>query len=418
METDARPVLPYVYLPRVIENDCDYIDELHKSFNEYNQWLNSHINYLVEELLPLSDGIASEPDWKQLKKETRKIEEDIIIATEKYYCGELIKAQQIVCEILKKLINIDEISFLVSDINKSYATRGIAPFNALHTKIIDYSELYARKNSETLSFFRARTDDVESYKNMLHIPLNQRDSIGTQRFSVPGTPCLYLGTSSYDVWREIGRPAFDRFNVSAFKLNHNCKHSNIIILNLISSVHLICGLSRIPSEISEKTMKLIVMQMKIWPIVCATSFRVKNSKKAFHSEYIVSHLITQCLRELEIDGIAYLSKQITPEEEEYAFPAMVNVAIPVFSGVTDKKFAPICSKIEITDPVNFQEFQGIDKFRLNKNSKCYLSKTLNEKNPTKVIYSKRLMEYRNTYFNWFDDFLCGQKYYSVNVDSV
>ena len=310
----------------------------------------------------------------------------------------------------------DELSFLVSDIDSSYATRGVAPFPDLQIKILDCSELYKRMNNETLSFFRARIDDVESYTDMLHIPLNKRDSIGTQRFSVPGTPCLYLGTSSYDIWRELGRPAFNNFNVSAIKLKSIKERGEIKILNLINSTYLLYGLTFLPTEISWKTMKLVSTLLKIWVVACATSFRVKNPKGAFHSEYIVSHLIMQCLRELEIDGVAYLSKRIEPNEEEYAWPVMVNIAIPVFSGVTDKKFAPICSKIKITDPINFQEFQGIGKYYLDEKFKCYITKTTNEKKPPKVFYLKKLREYRKTYFNLLDDFLCGQEYHSVNVD--
>lgn len=408
---------PDVRLPRVIENDCDYVDELRKSFDEYNKWIDYFTTKHAKIVLMMSNGIEKEPNWDSLKNEVKQIEDDILEAISEYYCGEIIRAQQGIYKILKRLIDGDELSFLVSDIDKSYATRGVAPFLDLQMKILDCSELYERMNNETLSFFRARIDDVESYTDMLHIPLNKRDSIGTQRFSVPGTPCLYLGTSSYDIWRELRRPAFDRFNVSAIKVKPVSERTKIKILNLTASKYLIYGLvAPFANAISEKAMDLVSVLIKIWVITCATSFRVKNQKGAFHSEYIVSHLIMQCLRELDIDGVAYFSKQITPNEEIYAWPVMVNIAIPVFSEVTNKKFAPICSKIEITDPINFQEFQGIDKFHLDKKSRCYISKTANEQNLPKIFYSKRMMEYHKTYFNWFDDFLSGQEYHNVYLD--
>lgn len=79
--------------------------------------------------------------------------------------------------------------------------------------------------------------------------------VSTQRFSIPGVPCLYLGTTSYVCWLEMDKPHDSEFNVYA------------------------------------------------------TSFSIKNKERKFKSEYIVSQLIMQCLSELLIDGIAYASKK-------------------------------------------------------------------------------------------------------------
>lgn len=45
-----------------------------------------------------------------------------------------------------------------------------------------------------------------SNKDLFHIPLNKRGIVNTNRYSAPGYPCLYLGTSIYACWEELGRP--------------------------------------------------------------------------------------------------------------------------------------------------------------------------------------------------------------------
>ena len=51
---------------------------------------------------------------------------------------------------------------------------------------------------------------------LFHIPYDKRDKIGNQRFSVSGMPCLYLATSSYVCWEELGRVEFGLCNFCGF----------------------------------------------------------------------------------------------------------------------------------------------------------------------------------------------------------
>lgn len=349
-------------LPVVIDNDFQYKEKLIECFQEYNEWAENFITNELSFVLDASGRKDLQPNWRAEKAELMSIEKDILAAIDDYYSARIFAAQSKVYDIIEKLMSSDELDFLVSDIDRSYSTRLVAPFPDLHHPIIDNSEEYERMNTAPLSFFRGRTGYVESHSDMLHIPLDKRDSVTTQRFSVPGTPCLYLGTSSYNIWKELGRPPFDKFNVSTIRLKPSTERTDIKILNLTANIYFDVGLISIPNPkaITEKTIKLLLMLLKIWPIVCATSFRVKNSKGFFHSEYIISHLIMRSLPKLNIDGVAYVSKQIEPQEETIALPLMVNIAIPVISDILNCKYGDICSKFEITDPVNLQEFQGIE----------------------------------------------------------
>lgn len=54
--------------------------------------------------------------------------------------------------------------------------------------------------------------------------------------------------------------------------------------------------------------------------MCETSFQVKEMKRNFKSEYIISQLLMQVVNELDIDRIAYLSKKMV---DIYAYPQLL-----------------------------------------------------------------------------------------------
>ena len=51
---------------------------------------------------------------------------------------------------------------------------------------------------------------------LFHIPYDKRNKIGNQRFSVSGMPCLYLASSTYVCWEELGRVDFSLCNFCGF----------------------------------------------------------------------------------------------------------------------------------------------------------------------------------------------------------
>jgi len=52
--------------------------------------------------------------------------------------------------------------------------------------------------------------------DMFHIPYDKRNKIGNQRYSVSGMPCLYLASSSYVCWEELGRVDFQSCNFCGY----------------------------------------------------------------------------------------------------------------------------------------------------------------------------------------------------------
>lgn len=107
---------------------------------------------------------------------------------------------------------------------------------------------------------------------MFHIPFNKRSKISTQRFSIPGVPCLYLAVTSYGVWLELNKPKNDNFFVSSYKIQKNLK-----ILNLCIQQHLINGYSS--SIQSKQELDDFLVLMELFPLTIATSFTVKEKKE-------------------------------------------------------------------------------------------------------------------------------------------
>lgn len=185
--------------------------------------------------------------------------------------------------------------------------------------------------------YRMRKVDLEEQrklkpKDMFHIPLDKRGIVETQRYSVPGYPCLYLAQSVYGCWEEMGRPDFGTVMVSKFVSQTDFK-----VLDL-----------RIPSEANwDENMEKCVL---FFPLVIASMVQVKNGKDTYKPEYLIPQLLTEWVishnrdnkPEDEILGIMYTSAQ---KNDDFDFPnnSCDNYAIPVLKPLGSKKY---CDRLE------------------------------------------------------------------------
>lgn len=152
-------------------------------------------------------------------------------------------------------------------------------------------------------------------KELFHIPLSKRGIVKTQRYSIPGYPCLYLGKSIYGCWEEMRRPPMHTCAVSRFQ---NRAELNFIDFSLPSKNKL---------ELPE--------YQKLIPLIIACMIPVANDSDTFKPEYIIPQLIFEWFlknRNLygkTIHGIAYTSTHLN---DEFFFPhdKFINYAIPVF----------------------------------------------------------------------------------------
>jgi len=375
-------------LPIVVAKDCNYIQELEKVLNEYYSHLSN------------KSAFKNEPGLISVIKDNI---EKIIKAVKSYFSGDLGKSKEYIKKILKQY-KFDDIHFFISELDKSYAFRGIAPFSDLHAS--NYDNKYKEMNEETLSFYRARKGNVEKRDEMLHVPFNRRSLIASQRFSIAGIPCIYLGTTSYVCWQELGKPANSDFNVCSYRFNE--KGRKLRILNLVISEALINGLSNRSCQNEQGIEKKLQLEMlKIFPLVIATSFTVLEKERSFKSEYIIPQLIMCCLKELNIDGVAYLSKKGI---NDLQYPHGVNLAIPVFENSKDKKYGDICDKFDLSKPINYETF--FNEKELDFGELSYINAIYKQNSEgnvenviSKVHYKGKDVFYGNIKFSDFDNYL-------------
>lgn len=214
----------------------------------------------------------------------------------------------------------------------------------LKEEIIDSKYLYRMRIMEN------RTST--SYKDMFHIPLNKRGLIKTQRYSYPGYPCLYLGTSINACWEELHRPTLENCMISALKLERTIKCIDLSIPNML--------------DIEENPTKLERFLVN-FPLILTCSIKVLNYLDTYKPEYIVPQLLMEYIIDYNKDkqdfkdfifGVSYTSVHIN-NEFKYSNNEFVNWAIPVLAPLTDSPYCTILSNLfKITNPT-CDEFERI-----------------------------------------------------------
>lgn len=180
-------------------------------------------------------------------------------------------------------------------------------------------------------------------KDMFHIPLNKKGIVETQRYSVPGYPCLYLARNVYGCWEEMGRPNFGTVMVSKFETQREFK-----MLDL-----------RVPTRDTwENNIKNC---LQIFPLVIASMIQVKNSKDTYKPEYLIPQLLTEwIISENEnnkggdkILGIMYTSAH---KNNDFSFPdnSYDNYAIPVLNPLCGKQYCKeLTNYFKLTAPTYY-----------------------------------------------------------------
>lgn len=143
---------------------------------------------------------------------------------------------------------------------------------------------YQLSNENSLIRIRKSFVNLHKRNELFHIPFNQRQKVAKQRYSIEGLPCLYLAATSYTAWIELNKPNFNELWVSAFRAT-----KKIPVFDLSYT------LPKLLNDYlnDEKRKKETTDKLKLFPIVLATSFRVKHPNDFFHQEYIISGKLLQ-----------------------------------------------------------------------------------------------------------------------------
>lgn len=216
-------------------------------------------------------------------------------------------------------------------------------------------------------FFRLRRSSKPLLQkgDLFHIPFDRRHIVETQRFSIPGIPCLYTSGSVYTCWEELGRPPFYELYGAAMWLAENeslrfldLRQTAAVINNIVK--HAARGNRLLSQEDKlELASRLLVNCVSIWPLIAICTIRVKERDGAFKPEYTIPQMVLQWIATDEsIDGVAYQSTHVIHTSPSATRP-LANYAFPS----RDISDSGLCSslkkKFRMTDPMPWPLLQSV-----------------------------------------------------------
>lgn len=159
-------------------------------------------------------------------------------------------------------------------------------------------------------FYRLRASDnyrLFSNEEMFHIPFDKCQKTSNNRFSISGFPILYLGSSIYGCWLEMGQPDIEKANVTLYQID--------------SEACVKC----LPLIMPKNRDKLTIDQIKLLPLILASTMKVQQPNEPFKPEYVIPQLLTECVQKYNVDqkpdyilGIKYLSTKLNSEGNYYS----------------------------------------------------------------------------------------------------
>ena len=397
-------------LPIAVQNNEEYKKKLQEILEKFISYINK-------------PAFESE---KNLIEDVKLICKKIIESLDLAISGQNDKSEAVLAELLKSYINHE---FGVSELDKSYAFRGLAPFKELHSVT---GKEYDLMMSSNLSFFRGRTvnkkknEEVNNLKDICSLSYSEREKANDLRFSSKGEICLYLGTTTYVCSQECRwiKESQDLY-MAAFKFNE--KGKKLKILNLVISQFLINGIynNGLDKE-NEYKRHLQITMIKLLPLIIATSFTVKTSDEirkndygeSIKFEYLLTQRLIKSIQNADIDGIAYLSKQ---GENDLQYPHGVNLAIPMNDVSENKEYSSLYKCFEITLPILFDENKinkeliGNEVSYINKHYPEYLNSHSYPWLMSKVYYQGKNIFYGKTPFSKLDNYLINQNFEEFKI---
>lgn len=278
-----------------------------------------------------------------------------------------------VCKWLLK--SVDE--YLGGFPNKSYKS-----FTYIMKKLDENPLIIYRKTGFTdafdtfdpLSLYRIRnvSENREYHrKELFHAPYFMRDKVATSRFSIPGFPSLYLGTSAQLCRSEIHHDV-DATNtiISRFKLQRNMRNNNglridVVELGIKPQDFIRDHFNRYNNidsprrkhlyEIDLNSLEIKSSFLYWYPLIAACSFVRRNRDSKFASEYIIPQLLMEWNRSKidrnELVGIRYFSCN-SQEASELGF----NYVFPTSGRVNERGYCEVLTRaFKLTNPVNLDE---------------------------------------------------------------
>jgi len=208
----------------------------------------------------------------------------------------------------------------------------------INTDSIIQNRIYTVTKGTELHRARSWSQDSDPGKeDLYHISFTRRETVGNERYSTDGHPCLYLGHSTEDCRREIGEHG--TMFVSTYRLKEDFRFLDMRIPNE-DKIQDICG---------------------FLPFIIASSFKGGDygENDFFRPEYIVPQLITEYANTARrFEGIVYTSVKVSNDDEYFKGEFDNYVFITHGSSKAEYDFK-LLNKFEISEPRKYLEHNKI-----------------------------------------------------------
>ena len=211
-------------------------------------------------------------------------------------------------------------------------------------------------------------------ERIFHVPFKMRSKMSTQRYSIPGFPSLYLGTSIELCCMELDKePKQDYLCVSRFEIEMEIDPLKISIfgnsdqsLKFDNGQLKIFDLSLKPDEIIVKDFSYdeYIKYIKWYPLLSACSYIRAMHDDPYSPEYIMPQLFTQWVRSENEDtvvGIKYFScasNYASKLGKNFVFPS---TGTPYHIGNDIDDYCAILShRFKLTQPRFIKDYENLE----------------------------------------------------------
>jgi len=285
-------------------------------FEEDKEAFDEYLSGIFKDYFTCVNGI-DDADFPSIcsgvKSSIGKIEElyeQIVLAVKQHLDG---FPNESYIKFVKSLSAIEaELKLLVTDLNKFDPSRNQTGYSDIDLRCTLHPPLYRMRSDRAVA-----STGALSRKDIFHIPFEKRRLVSNQRYSVTGLPCLYLGSSIWICWDELGRPDLNDVFVSRFRLAERTRVLDFQlppramreVFKYVQSQSKANTLPPFASEVlSRYNEKVMAAYIICWPLIAACSIRVDSEGRSFFPEYIVPQLLLQWVtKDPEVDGIRYFS---------------------------------------------------------------------------------------------------------------
>lgn len=248
--------------------------------------------------------------------------------------------------VLKKGIK----NYLNGKPNKFYESFSSSLDNLLNFK----TNTFISEVSLETNYYRVRESKdspLFEAKDLFHIPFELRHLCKTQRYSIPGVPSIYLGSSTEICFREleINNSTKEQCYISLFQLG---KSINVLEILTVQSF---IDKMEVASSFSV-SYNLLLKFVMLFPLYLACTIRVKTNS-GFKPEYIVPQFLLEYVSSLDngkkIDGIKFPSTKVNSPQAGH------NIVLPIIRSDVSGYCSHLKSILRVSKPLVSGEFLNV-----------------------------------------------------------